>query len=399
MSVRCQKLYLIILKDATVAFAYSFPKPVKKGKINRVMSAELMHQNNQKTVVVGMSGGVDSSLTAALLQEQGYAVIGVYMKNWSEPIKGVEHCPWIQDQLDARMVAQQLNIPFYTVDFEDEYKKYVVTSFLEDYKVGRTPNPDILCNQFIKFDYFYKYAKSLGADFVATGHYARSEDGKLLKGVDPKKDQSYFLWAINKDVLPEVLFPLGGMEKDQVRHEAGQRGLVTAKKKDSQGICFIGQADVRDFLSHYFAPKQGNVLDKEGKIVGQHRGAVFYTIGQRAGISDVAWPDPTDRPTLYVLSVNTQDNTITIGEESDLYDSGLEADGTHWFGDIPAVGAQLTAKIRYGQQATPCVILETGANAVRVSFDTPQRAITPGQSIVLYRDDQVIGGAIINKAL
>lgn len=363
------------------------------------MPGENTSKNSQKTVVVGMSGGVDSSLTAALLQEQGFLVIGVYMKNWSEPIKGVEHCPWIQDQLDARMVAQQLDIPFYTVDFEEEYKKFVIDSFLEDYKVGRTPNPDILCNQFIKFDYFYKYAKSLGADCVATGHYARVEDGKLLKGVDPKKDQSYFLWAINKDVLPEVLFPLGSMTKDQVRKAAADRGLVTAKKKDSQGICFIGQADVRDFLSHYFAPKQGDVLNKEGKVVGQHRGAVFYTIGQRAGISDIEWPDPTARPTLYVLSVNTQANTITIGEEADLYASGLEADSAQWFTNIPVPGTQLTAKIRYGQQATPCVMVETGANALRVSFDAPQRAITPGQSIVFYRDDAVVGGAIINKAL
>lgn len=356
-------------------------------------------QKNSKTVVVGMSGGVDSSLTAALLQEQGYAVIGVYMKNWSEPIKGVEHCPWIQDQLDARMVAQQLNIPFYTVDFEDEYKQFVIDSFIADYKVGRTPNPDILCNQFIKFDFFYKYAKSLGADFVATGHYARVEEGRLLKGVDPKKDQSYFLWAINKDVLPEVLFPLGSMTKDEVRQEAEKRGLVTAAKKDSQGICFIGQADVRDFLSHYFAPNEGNVLDQSGAVVGQHRGAVFYTIGQRAGISDIQWPDPTARPTLYVLSVNTQDNTITIGEETDLYASALVADGVHWFGDVPAPGTHVSAKIRYGQSATPCVILETGTETVRVAFDAPQRAITPGQSLVLYNGEAVIGGGIIHHSI
>lgn len=354
---------------------------------------------NQQTVVVGMSGGVDSSLTAALLQEQGYAVIGVYMKNWSQPIKGVEHCPWIQDQLDARMVAQQLDIPFYTVDFEDEYKKFVIDSFLADYSVGRTPNPDILCNQFIKFDFFYQYAKSLGADLVATGHYARVRDGKLLKGVDVKKDQSYFLWAVNKDVLPDVLFPLGEMTKDAVRVEAEKRDLVTAKKKDSQGICFIGQADVRDFLSHYFAPKQGSVLNKAGEVVGQHRGAWFYTIGQRAGVSDVQWPDPTDRPTLYVLSIDTQENTITIGEETDLYASALEATDARWFGDVPVSGTPLTAKIRYGQPATPCVIVETGPNAVTVQFSAPQRAITPGQSIVLYHGDEVVGGAIINKAL
>ncbi len=351
----------------------------------------------QQTVVVGMSGGVDSSLTAALLQEQGYFVIGVYMKNWSEPIKGVEHCPWVQDQLDARLVASQLGIPFYTVNFEKEYKQQVIDSFLADYAAGRTPNPDILCNRFIKFDAFFRYAKSLGADFIATGHYAQVRDGQLYAGRDAKKDQSYFLWAIQPGVLPAVLMPLGGMTKNEVRAEAGKRGLVTAGKRDSQGICFIGQADVRDFLRSYLQARPGDALTKEGRVVGQHEGAWFYTIGQRAGLSNVDWPDATQRPALYVLATDTQANTISIGEESNLYASGLTAGTASWLATPPQVGQHLLAKIRYGQQPTPCVMLKITEAGFQIQFDSPQRAITPGQSVVLYDGDHVLGGAVIES--
>lgn len=349
----------------------------------------------KKIVVLGMSGGVDSSLAAALLLEQGYSVIGVYMKNWSEPIKGVEHCPWVQDALDARKVAHQLGIPFYTVNFEQEYKKHVIEQFFADYEAGRTPNPDILCNQFIKFDAFYNYAKSLGANFVATGHYAQVKEGVMYKGADPKKDQSYFLWAINKDVLAEVLFPIGQLTKAEVRVEAEKRGIVTASKKDSQGICFIGQADLRDFLSSRLKPQQGNVLNSAGEVIGQHKGAWFYTLGQRAGISDIQWPDMQNRPSLYVTGVNTKNNTITVGEELDLYGSKLTANNASWLGDAPESGQKLTAKIRYGQPNQPCVMVEKSTVSFVLTFDSPQRAITPGQSVVLYRGDQVLGGGII----
>lgn len=351
---------------------------------------------NKKTVVIGMSGGVDSSLAAALLKEQGYAVIGVYMKNWSEPIKGVEHCPWVQDQLDARRVANQLEIPFYTVNFEQEYKKHVIDSFFADYQAGRTPNPDVLCNQFIKFDAFYNYAKSLGADYVATGHYAQVQDGKLLKGADPKKDQSYFLWAVNPAILPEVLFPLGGMAKTQVREEAQKRGLATATKRDSQGICFIGEADVRDFISSKLKPRQGTVLTMQGEAIGTHAGAWLYTVGQRAGVSDIIWPDMANRPTLYVIETDTRANTLTVGEESELYSSKLAASNASWLAGLPDVNMPVTAKIRYGQQNQPCVILKRSENDFELLFNEPQRAITAGQSVVLYQDNQVIGGGIIN---
>lgn len=363
-----------------------------------------MHPNNshenKKTVVVGMSGGVDSSLTAALLKEQGYIVIGVYMRNWSEPIKGVEHCPWIQDQLDARRVADQLDIPFYTVNFEAEYKQHVVDSFLADYAAGRTPNPDVLCNQFIKFDHFWKYAQSLGADYVATGHYARVQDGQLLRGVDSKKDQSYFLWAINRDVLPHILMPLGDMQKTQVRQEAASRGLATATKKDSQGICFIGQADVRDFLRQQFTQhagfKPGNVIDTTGAIIGKHNGAGYYTLGQKAGIADIEYGDLTNRPILYVTSISIKDNTITVGEDKDLYRDTLTASHVNWLvTDLPAVQTELAAKIRYGQQSVACVIVKVSSDNFSLTFASPQRAITPGQSVVLYEGDTMIGGGII----
>lgn len=353
----------------------------------------------QKTVVVGMSGGVDSSLTAALLQEQGYAVIGVYMKNWSEPIKGVEHCPWVQDQLDARMVADQLGIPFYTVDFEAEYKRQVIDAFFADYAAGRTPNPDILCNRFIKFDAFFRYARSLGAGYIATGHYARIIDGQLYKGIDPKKDQSYFLWAIQPEVLKHVLFPLGAMTKQEVREAAAVRGLVTAKKRDSQGICFIGQADVRDFLASHLRARKGSVVTSDGTVVGEHTGAWFYTIGQRVGISDIRWPDSAHRPVLYVTALDVRANTVTVGTEDSLYASALEANQLSWLDGVPALGRTLTAKIRYGQTNTPCVMLEADKHRMVVQFHEPQRAITPGQSIVLYDGDRVVGGGIIERAL
>lgn len=351
--------------------------------------------NHQKTVVVGMSGGVDSSLTAALLKEEGYFVIGVYMKNWSEPIAGVEHCPWITDQLDARQVAHQLGIPFYTVNFETEYKKYVVDSFLSDYARGRTPNPDVLCNRFIKFDAFYRYARSLGADFIATGHYAQINNSQLFQGKDKAKDQSYFLWAIDPKVLPHVLFPLGELTKSQVRAMAHERKLMTSQKKDSQGICFIGQADVRAFLKSFLSSCPGPILDGDGRIIGTHEGAWLYTIGQRVGVADLTWPDMTNRPILYVKSLNVRDNTLTVGEESALYHFGLRAESVRWVSQIPGVGTVLTAKIRYGQQETPCVIVSQDESSVTLRFLTPQRAITPGQSLVCYKQDLLVGGGII----
>jgi tRNA-specific 2-thiouridylase len=354
-----------------------------------------METDKKSTVVVGMSGGVDSSLTAALLIEQGYAVIGVYMKNWSEPIAGVEHCPWVKDQFDARQVAHQLGIPFFTVNFEELYKKQVIDSFFADYSRGRTPNPDVLCNKFIKFEAFYSYARSLGADFIATGHYAQVKDGQILKGLDTNKDQTYFLWAIDKQVLPRILFPLGGMNKSEVRKQAEARGLATAKKRDSQGICFIGQADVHDFIAQELKPKEGNIISSTGEILGTHTGAWFYTLGQRHGLQNLNWPDSCHRPPLYVIATDIRANTVTVGEEKALYNNTLKAESPSWLGDEPKADAKLQAKIRYGQTPAECAIVETSADGLTVRFDQPQRAITPGQSLVLYDGDRLVGGAII----
>jgi tRNA-specific 2-thiouridylase len=357
-----------------------------------------MTKKKQLIVVVGMSGGVDSSLTAALLKEQGYFVIGVYMKNWSDPIKGVEHCPWITDQLDARKVANQLEIPFYTVNFESEYKKQVIDSFLADYAAGRTPNPDVLCNRFIKFDAFFRYARSLGADYIATGHYARIKNNQLLKGIDPTKDQSYFLWAIEPNVLPYILFPLGELTKKEVRVMAAVRGLTTAKKKDSQGICFIGQADVRDFLSRYLTKRPGVILTTDGIPLGQHQGVWLYTIGQRVGVSDIGWVDMAHRPTLYVKSLDVKKNTVTVAPDPELYGDHLEARDTRWFGPSLPEGTMVTAKIRYGHADVACVIVNQDESHLTLGFLKPERAITPGQSVVVYDGDTVLGGGIITSS-
>lgn len=381
-----------------------------------------------KTVVVGLSGGVDSSVAAARLKDEGYRVIGVYIKSWSEPVKGVEHCPWITDQLDARRVAAELNIPFYTVNFESEYKNRVVAPLLAGYAAGRTPNPDVLCNRFIKFDRFWRYAQSLGADFMATGHYARigprltvgrgqkraGESKSLVagqapanhvlrQGVDPKKDQSYFLWAIDWAILPQVLFPLGDSTKVTVRAEAKKRRLVTAEKRDSQGICFIGQANLRDFLRSHLGHRPvfqpGRVVNLAGDVVGGHAGAGYYTVGQKAGIDNIKTTDTTHRPVYYVVTTDAKRNEVVVGEEADMYRRELTAGDVNWLAARPVVGDRLTARLRHGQMLQPCVMVDVGAASLAMRFDTPQRAITPGQSIVLYAGDGVIGGGIIGHKI
>ncbi len=355
----------------------------------------MLLSRRRSKIVVGLSGGVDSSLAAAVLKEKGFFVIGVYMKNWSEPILGVEDCPWLRDQLDARMVASQLDIPFYTVNFEAEYKARVLEPFLAEYARGRTPNPDILCNQHIKFDAFWRYAQALGAEMIATGHYARITRGKLHKGSDAKKDQSYFLWAIRPEVLPRVIFPLGGLNKTQVRLMAKQRGLITANKKDSQGICFVGPADVGDFLARRLSGRDGPVVNEAGEVIGRHRGAIFYTLGQRAGIGDISWPDMGHRPTLYVLATDVAANRVVVGEEASLYRRQLTANQVSWLSPPPPIGRPLKAKIRYGQSDAACVMLANNGDSIALEFDEPQRAVTPGQSVVLYVGTRVVGGGVI----
>lgn len=358
-----------------------------------------MSSKKQK-VIVGMSGGVDSSVAAWLLLEQGYDVVGVFMKNWSDSfaLKGGE-CPWEQDHADALKVADQLGIKLYSLNFEQEYKEKVIDYFFTEYKAGRTPNPDIMCNSEIKFKLFFEKALELGADYIATGHYARVEHGaaesKLLKGVDKTKDQSYFLYRIPQAALRQTLFPLGDREKTWVRAQAHKLGLVTRDKKDSQGICFIGEVDLREFLSQYITDEPGDIIDLETKqVVGRHTGLAWYTIGQRKGMQ----VGGTGLP-LYVAEKDLVHNILYVVKGNynpALFKNTLQAEDMYWIADIPDLPKRLQVKIRYRQddQAGE-VAWGQHKESVHVAFDKPQRAVTPGQSVVLYDGEYCLGGAII----
>lgn len=339
-----------------------------------------------KTVVVGMSGGVDSSVSALLLKKLGYNVIGLFMKNWEEE----GPCSAAKDFEDVVRVCDTLQIPYYSVNFVEEYRDAVFSQFLSDYKAGLTPNPDVLCNREIKFKVFLEKAFALGADFLATGHYCQLDpEGRLLRGADPDKDQSYFLHAVRKEAFQKVLFPIGHLHKKEVRVLAKEHGLATAEKKDSTGICFIGKRDFKPFLAQFLASKPGPFKTLDGQTVGQHDGAIFYTIGQRkgmglGGVGD-AW---------YVVAKDLAANTVFVERGADhpaLFRSELECQNRTWVDIEPAYPLRCTAKIRYRQQDTPCTLYETG----KVQFDEPQRAVTPGQSIVFYHGAICLGGAII----
>lgn len=347
----------------------------------------------QKTVVVGMSGGVDSSVAALLLKEAGYKVIGLFMKNWDETD---EHgnCPADADYQDVIRVCEKLDIPYYSVNFVKEYWDCVFQEFLSDYRRGFTPNPDVLCNREIKFKVFYEKAKLLGADYLATGHYCQVEDGKLKKGADLNKDQTYFLYAINKDVLKDVLFPIGHLPKPEVRALALKHGLATATKKDSTGICFIGERNFKDFLSQYIQSTRGNFVDTNGKILGQHDGTCFYTLGQRKGMGiggpGEAW---------FVVAKNFERNEVVLAQGQDhpaLYSDALVATELNWLVDSVPQKFECRAKVRYRQVEEPCTV-EVLGDAVKVSFHRPQRAMTQRQSVVFYDGDLCLGGGIISE--
>jgi len=286
-------------------------------------------------VFVGMSGGVDSSLTAALLVEQGYDVTGVYMKNWSQDLPGMR-CPWADDLADAKRVAVQLGIDLKVYDFEQEYRDKVVQYMIDEYKHGRTPNPDIMCNQEVKFKLFLETALEDGADMIATGHYARTEKGKLLRAADDNKDQTYFLYRVTAKALEKTLFPLGGYTKPQVREMAKERGLYTAGKKDSQGICFVGQIGIREFLNEYVTTKPGNIIDTQtGKTVGTHDGAIFYTLGQRHGL-DVGGGLP-----YYVVGKDMSQNVVYVSQninDDNIWRRQIKLSDIHWISDAEASG-------------------------------------------------------------
>lgn len=351
-------------------------------------------------VVVGMSGGVDSSVAALLLKEQGYDVIGVFMKNWDDTDE-FGHCTATEDFEDVRRVCDHIGIPYYSVNFEREYMDRVFTYFLEEYKKGRTPNPDVLCNREIKFKELLDRAQQLGADYLATGHYAQvtHRDGLhlLLRGNDPGKDQTYFLHMLSQHPLSKAMFPIGHMPKSQVREIALKAGLPTAKKKDSTGICFIGERNFKQFLGQYLPAQQGEMRTLDGEVKGVHQGLMYYTIGQRQGLgiggsgSGEPW---------FVVGKDLQNNVLLVEQGHDhpsLYSESLTASDVNWIVNAPP-SAQLacTAKFRYRQPDQAVTVNVGPDNRCKVSFDTAQRAITPGQSVVFYQGDVCLGGGIID---
>ncbi|MFC1663196.1 tRNA 2-thiouridine(34) synthase MnmA [Patescibacteria group bacterium] len=346
-----------------------------------------------KKVFLAMSGGVDSSVAAGLLLEKGYRVTGVFMKNWTENLAGA--CPWEIDEQDVRLVCGQLGINYHVYNFEKEYKRQVLNYFFSEYKSGRTPNPDVLCNSKIKFKEFLNKAMKHGADYIATGHYVRKLNNKLLKGTDDNKDQSYFLWQLNNKQINKSLFPVGHLTKDKIRKLAKKWSLPNAKKPDSQGICFIGDIDVADFLRNHIKMKRGEILTSDGKFIGFHDGIMFYTIGQRHGLG-VGGGIP-----YYVINKDIKNNTLIVGHgnrDQALYNKKLTANKTNWLIKPKKILFDAKVKIRY-RQPDQAAKIKIKNNQLQVEFYKPQRAITPGQSLVIYKGKALIGGAVINKAL
>ena len=355
---------------------------------------------NGKRVIVGMSGGVDSSVSALLLQQQGYQVEGLFMKNWEED-DGTEYCTAKEDLADAQAVADRLGIKLHTANFAAEYWDNVFEHFLEEYRAGRTPNPDILCNREIKFKAFLDYAMDLGAELIATGHYVRRRDmgnvAQLLKGLDPNKDQSYFLHAVGGAQIARTLFPVGELEKPQVRAIAEQHGLATAKKKDSTGICFIGERRFTDFLKQYLPAQPGDIATTEGEVIGRHHGLMYHTIGQRQGLGIGGMKDAGDEP-WYVLEKDLHRNVLVVGQGNDhpwLFSDALFASDLFWINPIQIdQPLRLTAKVRYRQADQTCTVRRSESGYL-IAFDEPQRAVTPGQSVVLYDGEVCLGGGVI----
>jgi len=388
----------------------------------------------KKRVIVGLSGGVDSSVAAYLLSQQDYEVIGLFMKNWhDESVTLSNECPWLEDSNDAMLVAEKLGIPFQTVDLSKEYKERIVDYMFDEYAAGRTPNPDILCNREIKFDVFLKIALSLGADYVATGHYCQKEETtknngvgyhRLISGADGNKDQSYFLCQLTQDQLAKTLFPIGHFQKAEVREIARKSNLVTAEKKDSQGLCFIGKVSLPDFLQQQLQPKSGNIIEipyefykditssntltgqsqktlyqsTDGKIVGTHQGAHFFTIGQRKGLAVGGTPEP-----LFVIDTNVDENIVYVGQGKDhpgLLRKALKVntDDVHWVRDDLKIASgetmKMMARIRYRQPLQKATLI-LQADGLYVRFDQPQSAIASGQFVAWYQDAELLGSGVI----
>ncbi|WP_319782120.1 tRNA 2-thiouridine(34) synthase MnmA [Oceanisphaera sp. IT1-181] len=361
-----------------------------------------MSDNSQLKVIVGMSGGVDSSVSAYLLQQQGYQVEGLFMKNWEEDDTD-EFCSAAEDLRDAQAVCDKLGMTLHTINFASEYWDNVFEHFLAEYKAGRTPNPDILCNKEIKFKAFLEFAaEDLGADFIATGHYVRrtfDEQPKLLRGLDGNKDQSYFLYTLSSAQVAKSLFPVGELEKPEVRRIAEQLELVTAKKKDSTGICFIGERKFTDFLAQYLPAQPGEIETVDGEVIGQHQGLMYHTLGQRKGLGIGGLKNASDDP-WYVVDKELERNVLVVaqGDHPRLYSKGLIARQLHWVNRTPLTASvRCTVKTRYRQTDIACLIEPLDNETIRVTFDEPQAAVTPGQSAVFYADEICLGGGIIES--
>ncbi|SET33324.1 tRNA (5-methylaminomethyl-2-thiouridylate)-methyltransferase [Natronincola peptidivorans] len=354
-------------------------------------------------VVIGMSGGVDSSVAALLLKQEGYNVIGIFMKNWDETDE-FGFCTAAEDYEDVRRVCDQIDIPYYTVNFEKEYWDKVFSYFLEEYKKGRTPNPDVMCNKEIKFKAFLEHALKLGADYLATGHYAQidyyNEEYRLLRGADDNKDQTYFLNTLGQYQLSKAMFPIGHLSKAEVREIAEKEGLITAKKKDSTGICFIGEKDFKEFLSRYLPAQPGEIRDLKDRVKGKHEGLMYYTLGQRKGLG--IGGSGTGEP-WFVVSKDLKKNILYVvqGENHPaLYSYGLVASDLSWVSDKePPAVFNATAKFRYRQRDQKVKVYRTATNQCKVIFEDPQKAVTPGQAVVFYHDKVCLGGGIIDKQL
>ena len=365
-----------------------------------------MSDNSQKKVIVGMSGGVDSSVSAYLLQQQGYQVTGLFMKNWEED-DDTEYCSAAADLADAQAVCDKLGIELLTINFAAEYWDNVFEHFLEEYKAGRTPNPDILCNKEIKFKAFLEYAaEDLGADYIATGHYVRRRDingtTQLLRGLDSNKDQSYFLYTLSHDQVAQSLFPVGELEKPEVRRVAEQLGLITAKKKDSTGICFIGERKFRDFLARYLPAKPGPIMTVDGQEIGQHDGLMYHTLGQRKGLKIGGTREGSDEP-WYVVDKDVENNILIVAqghEHPRLMSAGLIAQQLDWVSREPLTQPmRCVVKTRYRQEDIPCTVTPLGDDKISVRFDNPVAAVTPGQSAVFYQDEVCLGGGVIEARI
>lgn len=370
------------------------------------LSAEQLAENATKKVICGMSGGVDSSVSAFILQQQGYQVEGLFMKNWEED-DDTDYCTAAADLADAQAVCDKLGIKLHKINFAAEYWDNVFEHFLSEYKAGRTPNPDILCNKEIKFKAFLEYAaEDLGANYIATGHYVRrrgaDDKAQLLRGLDANKDQSYFLYTLSSKQVGQSLFPVGDIEKPIVRAIAEDLGLITAKKKDSTGICFIGERKFKDFLARYLPAQPGNIRTVEGDIIGRHDGLMYHTLGQRKGLgiggvkgaSEEAW---------YVVEKDLVNNELIVAQGHDhsaLLSTGLIAQQLHWVDRQPIrEPLRCTVKTRYRQTDVPCTIKPIDDESIKVIFDEPQIAVTPGQSAVFYLDEVCLGGGIIEQQL